>query len=141
MEKRQFYVITAVQIVAVAILLWVIFSKPGPWDMQRDIGTVLVITGICGIATARRQLGRSFSIKAAAHKLVTHGIYSKIRNPIYVFGMVLVAGLVLIIHQPLLWLIFLALAIMQILRARREAQVLEAAFGDEYRDYRRKTWF
>jgi protein-S-isoprenylcysteine O-methyltransferase Ste14 len=30
---------------------------------------------------------------------------------------------------------------VQTLRARREAQVLEAAFGDAYRDYRRKTWF
>jgi protein-S-isoprenylcysteine O-methyltransferase Ste14 len=141
MTERQLYAITAIQIVAVSILLWAIFSKPGAWDLQRDIGTVMVLIGICGVATARHQLGRSFAIKAAAHKLVTHGIYSKIRNPIYVFGMVLIAGFVLIIHRPLLWLIFLALAIMQILRAHREAQVLEAAFGDEYREYRRKTWF
>jgi protein-S-isoprenylcysteine O-methyltransferase Ste14 len=55
--------------------------------------------------------------------------------------MVLVAGFVLILHRPLLWLLFLALAVMQTVRAHREAQVLEAAFGDEYRKYRRKTWF
>jgi protein-S-isoprenylcysteine O-methyltransferase Ste14 len=30
---------------------------------------------------------------------------------------------------------------MQTFRARREAQVLEGAFGDAYREYRRKTWF
>jgi protein-S-isoprenylcysteine O-methyltransferase Ste14 len=30
---------------------------------------------------------------------------------------------------------------MQIVRARREAAVLEAAFGEEYRRYRRQTWF
>jgi protein-S-isoprenylcysteine O-methyltransferase Ste14 len=112
MEERQLYIFTALQIVAVGILLWVIFSKPGPWDLQRDIGTVMVLAGIGGIATARRQLGSSFAIKAAAHKLVTHGVYSKIRNPIYVFGMVMIAGLVLIIHRPLLWLLFLALAII-----------------------------
>lgn len=141
MESRQLYFITVVQIVAVGMLLWVIFSKPGPWDLQREIGTVLVIIGICGIATARRQLGRSFAIKAAAHELVTHGVYSKIRNPIYVFGMVLLAGFVLVLHRPLLWLLFLALAVMQTVRAHREAQVLEVAFGDEYREYRRKTWF
>jgi protein-S-isoprenylcysteine O-methyltransferase Ste14 len=141
MESRQLYFVTVVQIVAVGMLLWVIISKPGPWDLQREIGTVLVIIGICGIATARRQLGRSFAIKAAAHKLVTHGIYSKIRNPIYVFGMVLVGGFVLVLHRPFSWLLFLALAVMQTVRARREAQVLEEAFGDEYREYRRKTWF
>jgi hypothetical protein len=27
------------------------------------------------------------------------------------------------------------------LSARREARVLEEAFGDSYREYRRKTWF
>jgi protein-S-isoprenylcysteine O-methyltransferase Ste14 len=31
--------------------------------------------------------------------------------------------------------------VVQMLRARREARVLEAAFGDAYRDYRRQTWF
>jgi protein-S-isoprenylcysteine O-methyltransferase Ste14 len=77
MESRQLYVFTVAQIVAVGMLLWVIFSKPGPWDLQREVGTALVIAGICGIATARRQLGRSFAIKAAAHKLVTRGIYSR----------------------------------------------------------------
>jgi protein-S-isoprenylcysteine O-methyltransferase Ste14 len=30
---------------------------------------------------------------------------------------------------------------MQIFRAKNEARVLENAFGDEYREYRRKTWF
>jgi protein-S-isoprenylcysteine O-methyltransferase Ste14 len=30
---------------------------------------------------------------------------------------------------------------LQIFRARREAAVLEAKFGDEYREYRKRTWF
>jgi protein-S-isoprenylcysteine O-methyltransferase Ste14 len=72
---------------------------------------------------------------------VTHGVYSKIRNPIYVFGTVLIAGFVLLIHRPKLWLLVLAVIIMQTLRAHREARVLQAAFGDAYREYRRKTWF
>jgi protein-S-isoprenylcysteine O-methyltransferase Ste14 len=29
----------------------------------------------------------------------------------------------------------------QMARARKEAQVLEANFGDEYRAYRARTWF
>lgn len=90
---------------------------------------------------ALNQLGRSFSVRAEAHKLVTHGIYSKIRNPIYVFGTVVFAGLVLVIHRPVLWLIIPVIIIVQTIRARREAQVLETAFGDAYREYRRKTWF
>jgi protein-S-isoprenylcysteine O-methyltransferase Ste14 len=100
-----------------------------------------MLVGMAGIATARYQLGDSFDITPAARKLVTHGIYSKIRNPIYVFGSFLVAGVVLVVHRPSLWLLFVFIVVMQTLRAQREAQVLEAAFGEAYREYRRKTWF
>jgi protein-S-isoprenylcysteine O-methyltransferase Ste14 len=141
MEGRALLVFTLVQVVAIGALLWLVFSMPGPWDFQRCIGAAWMILGIAGIVTARFQLGKSFAIRAKAHQLVTHGIYSKIRNPIYVSGAVLLAGFVLVLHRPILWLVFLALIIMQTFRARREAKVLEAAFGDAYRDYRRKTWF
>ena len=53
----------------------------------------------------------------------------------------MLAGFVLVLHRPVLWLVLLALIVMQTFRARREAQVLEGAFGDAYREYRRKTWF
>jgi protein-S-isoprenylcysteine O-methyltransferase Ste14 len=41
------------------------------------------------------------------------------------------------------WWLLLALIIVipvQIVRARREAEVLEATFGEEYRRYRQQTW-
>jgi len=141
MESRQLHIFTVMQIVAVSALLWIIFTRPGTWDWQRDVGTVLIIAGICGITIARYQLGKSFAIKPEAHQLVMHGVYSKIRNPIYVFGAIMIAGIVLILHRPMLWLLVVAVIILQTFRARREAQVLEAAFGDAYREYRRKTWF
>jgi protein-S-isoprenylcysteine O-methyltransferase Ste14 len=141
MESRPLFFFTIAQVIAISALLWFVFSLPGPWDSQRIIGAVLMILGIVGIITARFQLGKSFALRAKAHQLVTHGIYSKIRNPIYVSGAVMLAGFVLILHRPILWLVLLALIVMQTLRAHREAKVLEAAFGDAYREYRRKTWF
>jgi protein-S-isoprenylcysteine O-methyltransferase Ste14 len=142
MGNRPFYIFfTAVQIVIAAAVLWMIFSRPDIWDFQRCLGAFLVVVGLGGIGLARYQLGKSFAVRAKAQQLVTHGIYSKIRNPIYVFGTVLIAGFVLVLHRPIGWLFLLAVVVMQTLRARREAQVLEAAFGDAYRDYRRKTWF
>ena len=141
MESRPVYILTVVQIVAVVAVLWIVFSIHGAWDLQRVIGTALMLVGIGGIATARYYLGKSFAIKPEAHQLVTRGIYSKIRNPIYVFGIVMLAGFVLVLHRPMLWLLVVAVIIMQTVRARREAKVLEAAFGDAYREYRRKTWF
>jgi protein-S-isoprenylcysteine O-methyltransferase Ste14 len=141
MDSRSFYVFSAVQIAVVGALLWFVFTMPGAWDLQRALGSGLMVAGVVGIAIARFQLGKSFAIRAEAHKLITHGVYSKIRNPIYVFGALVIAGFVLVVHRPILWLLLLAVIAMQTIRARREAQVLESAFGDAYREYRRQTWF
>ena len=141
MGGGRFYFLTVVQIAVACGLLWFVFAMPGPWDLQRGLGTILIMVGEGGIAVARYQLGRSFAIKAEAHQLVKHGIYSKVRNPIYVFGTLVIAGFALVIHRRALWLLVPIVIVVQTLRARREARVLEAAFGDAYRDYRRKTWF
>jgi len=141
MNDRQHFAFTAVQIMAVGVLFWVLFTWKTPWNAERYLGTVLAVVGISFIFLARYQLGKSFSVTPQAHKLVTTGLYSKIRNPIYVFGTMFIAGLLLVLQRPVLWLVLAALVVMQTIRARQEARVLEAAFGDEYREYRRKTWF
>jgi protein-S-isoprenylcysteine O-methyltransferase Ste14 len=141
MESRHIRMFSAVQIVVVGVLLYLVFTRPGPWTPQRYCGTGLILVGAAGVATARYQLGKSFSFAPEAHQLVTRGLYSKIRNPIYVFGVILVTGLALIIQKKYFWLLLLVVMVGQAFRARREARVLEAAFGDAYREYRRKTWF
>lgn len=62
------------------------------------------------------------------------------RSPIYVFGSIGVAGAILFEGRPLLLLIFVVLVPLQIMRTRNEARVLEAKFGEEYRNYVRRTW-
>jgi protein-S-isoprenylcysteine O-methyltransferase Ste14 len=94
-----------------------------------------------GILIAQWTLGSSFSITPQARQLVTRGIYSKIRNPIYISGTVFIAGLILIMGMPWLWVALVALVVVQIVRARKEARVLETKFGEEYRRYRDQTWF
>ena len=141
MDARQFYAITVIQIAAVCGLFWFLTTWKGPWNPQRYVGTVLIVVGLSLIGVARYQLGRSFSVKAEAHHLVTTGLYSKIQNPIYVFGLVMIVGMILILQRPEGWLVVVAAFIGQTIRARREARVLEAAFGDAYREYLRRTCF
>ncbi len=141
MQGRKLYIFTALQFIALVLLVWILAVLNTPWNTQRYVGTVLVILGAMFIVIARYQLGKSFSITPQARQLVTQGIYSKIRNPIYVFGSVLFAGLILVLQRPSLWILLAVVVIAQTLRARKEARVLEAAFGDAYREYRRKTWF
>ncbi|HET7442045.1 MAG TPA: isoprenylcysteine carboxylmethyltransferase family protein [Terriglobales bacterium] len=139
--ERRFYIFLAAQIGAAIALLFVLARLPGPWDVTRYAGFVLVVLGMVLVFTARFQLGQSFSVIPRARVLVSHGLYSKIRNPIYIFGILVLAGAILIFRRPILW-VFLAVVIpVQVVRARREAKVLKEKFGDSYRDYRRKTWF
>jgi protein-S-isoprenylcysteine O-methyltransferase Ste14 len=116
-------------------------SGPGPHDLTRWIGLGVSLAGLAGVILARYTLGRSFSVTARATELVTGGIYSRIRNPIYVSGVIFIAGVIVILREPALWLVLVIVIPMQIVRARREALVLEARFGEAYRLYRARTWF
>jgi protein-S-isoprenylcysteine O-methyltransferase Ste14 len=128
-------------VLTTVVLLAFVVLWPGSWNEQRVVGSVLLIVGMALLLLARFQLGRSFSVTPQAKKLVTDGLYSKIRNPIYFFGAVVMAGFFLIVQKPALWILFVLLVAMQIVRARKESQVLEAKFGDDYRAYRARTWF
>jgi protein-S-isoprenylcysteine O-methyltransferase Ste14 len=108
---------------------------------MRLAGLALVIPAFPLLLVARLQLGAAFSVQAKASQLVTTGLYARIRNPIYVFGALLIAGAIIWAQRPVFLLVFLILIPLQIVRSRKEAQVLEAKFGDEYLEYKRKTWF
>jgi protein-S-isoprenylcysteine O-methyltransferase Ste14 len=112
-----------------------------PWTPARIAGVAIGLPSLALLALARIELGGSFSVRPKAQALVTHGLYSRIRNPIYVFGGLAIAGAFLYINQPLCLLIFVVLIPVQIYRARQESKVLEARFGDEYRQYKSRVWF
>jgi protein-S-isoprenylcysteine O-methyltransferase Ste14 len=121
------------------LLVWYCLSRP--LTHGQEFGLALAVFAFFLWATARLQIGGSFSVAPTAKALVTRGIYSRIRNPIYVFGMLWIAGLILAIGRPWWLLILLVLAPMQVARAKKEARVLEEKFGDAYRAYRRRSWF
>ena len=111
------------------------------WTWSRRAGLILVVPGFLLWMTARFQLGKSFAVRAKAQELVTRGLYSRIRNPIYFFGAIFMASFLLLIGRPAWLLILLVLVPLQAMRARKEARVLEERFGEAYRRYRSQTWF
>jgi len=130
---------TIFPIVAIATLLFT--QAPAVWRPIHIVGLALLIPGTTLLVLARIQLGNAFSITPQATSLVTHGLYSRIRNPVYVFSSLLVAGLILFLNRPWFLLALIPLLILQVFRAGREARVLEARFGHAYRQYRARTWF
>jgi protein-S-isoprenylcysteine O-methyltransferase Ste14 len=124
-----------------AVVLLVIVGLPAAWRPIHVLGLAVLAVGLALLTLARWQLGSAFSIVPKATTLVTRGLYARIRNPVYVFGLVMAAGLLLYVDRPWFLLLFVPLAVMQVVRARREAKVLEERFGDAYREYRAGTWF
>ncbi len=63
-------------------------------EMPRFIaGMVIAAVGLAFWITARIQLGDAFSIAANAKRLVTTGLYSRFRHPVYLLGIIAYAGL------------------------------------------------
>jgi len=128
-------------LVGVGLVVGIWRFGPAECTTMQFVGAVLAVVGFCLWTVARFQLGASFSVSAQARHLVTKGLYLKIRNPIYVFGSFVMIGVILIVGKPVWLLIFVVIIPLQLSRARKEAEVLDAAFGEEYRRYRASTWF
>ena len=127
--------------VAAGITLATWQYRPTVWTPMPIVGACLGVIGFVLWSIARFQLGSSFAVTAQARHLVTQGLYSKFRNPIYLFGSFVIAGGILFAQRPVFLLIFLVLIPLQVWRAGKESNVLEEKFGDEYRRYRAQTWF
>jgi len=112
-----------------------------PWTPNRIIGFAIAAPALLLLIVARIQLGRAFSVRARATTLVTSGLYSRIRNPIYVFSALVIFGVILWTGRPVLLIILAVLVPVQLIRIRKESEALEAKFGTEYVEYKRRTWF
>ena len=119
------------------VLTTVLFSNP--WNSWKLLGLALALPSLVFFLAARIQLGRSFSIEPEARRLVTRGVYSRVRHPMYVFSALYIFGLVVYSQIPWLLLIFAVLVPMQVWRMRLEDRVLEEKFGEQYRRYKAST--
>lgn len=140
-DRPQITAFFVLQFFMVFLVIGVVALRPGPWNTARLVGLCIAVPAAVLFLTARWQIGQSFSITPQARELVTRGLYSRIRNPIYVFSTLLLVGVLVTLPYRFPLLLLLVVVPVQIVRARKEAQVLEARFGDEYRKYKEGTWF
>jgi len=109
-----------------------------PWTTWA--GLLLAIVSLLLVLVARRQLGKSFAVTPQARDLVTHGLYSRLQNPMYVFVDLTICGMALALDR---WYVLLPLVILLPLQIRntvRERKLLGEKFGERYESYRRSTW-
>jgi len=119
---------------------WAFIAVRAHWGVRAWAGCALAAAGFALWMTARLQLGRSFSLRAKAVKLVTTGLYAKFRHPVYLFGFAAYCGVLLMWGNWIAVVCFLLIYSVELARLRGEERVLERTFGDEYRRYRAGTW-
>ncbi len=124
----------------VSVYFWINFLDS---DLLKIIGVAINITGLIVWWIAKITLAKNWGVGFGNPKikqLVTHGIYSKIRHPMYWGINLTFVGLIFI--YPKFW--FLVLSALIILyffyRMKIENSYLLKELGDEYRNYKRKTW-
>ncbi len=130
-------------IIYVALAFFVIYQfntnvSVNPYNIS---GLILMPVSLVFFTMARIKLGRAFQVSAEANKLVKDGIYRVIRHPIYVFGFTFILGFILFMQQFYVLIVLLVLIPVQMNRVKKEEKVLEEKFGDEYREYKKGTWF
>jgi len=113
------------------------WKQAGLDEFLDSIGVSIVLFGFLIRIVAR---GLKEEKSQNGHKLVRDGIYSLVRHPMY-FGTLLIGlGIILILYKwwvfPLFFCIFLMIYIPQ---TNREEKLLAEKFGDEYKDYCRRT--
>jgi protein-S-isoprenylcysteine O-methyltransferase Ste14 len=102
-------------------------------------GAALIVVGVVLVIRARRefaQQGQPTDPGLPTSKLVTTGVFSVSRNPLYLGGISILVGMALAFNLPwVLMLLLPALVACHYMLIAPEEGYLAARFGEEYRGY------
>lgn len=102
-------------------------------------GLVVEGLGITGLIVSALNLGRCFGIAPADRGVMTRGLYSLVRHPMYTSGLLAVLGYCLAFPAAGNWMVLGALAVGQVARAMWEEQLLGRS--PAYRAYAARVRF
>jgi protein-S-isoprenylcysteine O-methyltransferase Ste14 len=110
------------------------------WPVRIGLGAVLLLGGGALVVVgenAFKRVGTNVPPWRPALALATTGIYARIRNPMYVGAILILAGIATGLASD--WMAILLVPTALVLHfgvVRREERYLEAKFDDDYRRYK-----
>ncbi len=106
-------------------------------------GVLVIVASLVLFRVTHKQLGRMWSVTLEMrqeHKLVTSGLYGYIRHPMYSsFALFALAQLLLLQNWIAGPVGLIGFGILFFMRVPHEERVMIETFGDQYRDYMRRT--
>jgi protein-S-isoprenylcysteine O-methyltransferase Ste14 len=150
---KIFKLISAIELTVIIIYAfkseWYKFLLPF-WYLEnaiaQKIGWSFLIISLIWVWIAQSQMKKSWRIgidKKNKSELITEGLFTISRNPIFLGIMIANAGLFLIIPNAFTLLIVSLSTVSMNTQVRLEEEFLEREFGDTYIDYSKKVrrWF
>jgi len=108
------------------------------------LGTAVFAFALWLFRRTHKDLGRNWSVSLdirESHKLVTQGVYARVRHPMYsAFWLWAIAQALLLPNWVAGFSGILGFGTLFFGRVFEEERMMEQAFGGEYRDYMRRTW-
>ena len=121
---------------------WMAWSKIGLPDWVRWLGVGIGVVNTFGIYWLFSSIGTGITPVSATrkeHKLVTGGIYKYIRHPLYTFGSSMFIAFGMMADSWFIAALGVLTFILMAIRTPKEEANLIAKFGDEYREYMKRT--
>lgn len=121
---------------------WMIWSKLGVPEWARWLGVGIGFLCVAGIYWLFSSIGTGITPVSATrkeHKLSTHGIYRWIRHPLYTVGSSFYISFGLMADNWFIIFMGALTFIVMAIRTPKEEANLIAKFGDEYREYMKRT--
>jgi protein-S-isoprenylcysteine O-methyltransferase Ste14 len=101
------------------------------------VGALLWAVALALYALALKALGKSWrtDTRSDSTQLITHGVFTWSRNPIYMSFLLINFGTFLLLGHLVFVLITIVAIVLLYRRIRREEKFLTATYGGAYRDY------
>jgi protein-S-isoprenylcysteine O-methyltransferase Ste14 len=121
---------------------WMAWSKIGLPEWVRWFGVIIGITAVGGIYWLFNSIGSGITPTSATrkeHQLVTKGPYRWVRHPLYTIGSSLFIAFGMMADNWFVMLLGILAFIAMASRTPKEEANLIEKFGDEYRQYMKRT--
>lgn len=121
---------------------WMAWSKIGLPDALRWFGVLIGVLSVLGVYWLFSSIGRGITPTSATrrqHTLVTSGPYRWVRHPLYTIGSALYIAFGMMADNWFIVLLGILTFIVMAVRTPKEEANLIEKFGDEYREYRKRT--